>query len=74
MRTLCVRPTHPHATAPPPPRAGVVLVEAFGSDVAIVRRQGSSHRRLTFVCSDGHDRHMLVRGAGLLRAAAGAWG
>ena len=40
---------------------GVVLLEAFGAAVSIVRRGGSSHRRLTFICSDGRPRYMLVQ-------------
>jgi hypothetical protein len=38
-----------------------VLVEGISSNVAIVRRQYSSYRRLSFICSDGRTRHMLVQ-------------
>lgn len=49
------------AAGEPPPKDGVVLLEAFGASVGIVRRAGASHRRLAFICSDGHVRHMLVQ-------------
>ena len=39
----------------------VVLLESFGSNVTIVRRHSSSHRRLVLYGSDGHARHMLVQ-------------
>jgi transformation/transcription domain-associated protein len=39
---------------------GVVLLEAIGSHVSIVRRAGSSHRRLMFYGSDGRVRHMSL--------------
>eukprot|EP00897_Mesotaenium_endlicherianum_P005503 jgi/Mesen1/4981/ME000248S04265 len=36
-------------------------VDHIGADVPIVRRHGSSHRRLTLVGSDGSSRHFLVQ-------------
>ena len=39
----------------------VVLLESFGSNVAIVRRHSASYRRLVLYGSDGHARHMLVQ-------------
>lgn len=45
---------------------GIIYLEGIGADVAIVRRNSSSFRRLSLLCSDGHMRHMLVqvRGGG----------
>lgn len=39
----------------------VVVLEAFGANVTIVRRHSSSYRRLVLHGSDGHARHMLVQ-------------
>lgn len=36
-------------------------LDRIGADVPIVRRHGSSHRRLTMVGSDGSQRHFLVQ-------------
>ncbi|CAM6100600.1 unnamed protein product [Calypogeia fissa] len=38
-----------------------VKLDRIGADVPIVRRHGSSHRRLTMVGSDGSQRHFLVQ-------------
>ena len=42
----------------------------FGADVAVVRRHGTSHRRLAFVGSDGKTRFFLVTPFGSLTPAA----
>lgn len=42
-----------------PPEA-VVHLEGVGACVDIVRRSGTSYRRLRLLCSDGLTRHMLV--------------
>jgi transformation/transcription domain-associated protein len=42
----------------------------FGADVAIVRRHGTSHRRLAFLGSDGKTRFFLVTPFGSLTPAA----
>jgi phosphatidylinositol kinase/protein kinase (PI-3 family) len=39
----------------------IIYLEGIGADVAIVRRNSSSFRRLSLLCSDGHTRHMLVQ-------------
>jgi hypothetical protein len=39
----------------------IIYLEGIGADVAIVRRNASSFRRLSLLCSDGHTRHMLVQ-------------
>ena len=55
----------PPATSAPPclqvSAESVVLLESFGSNVAVVRRPSASHRRLVLYGSDGHARHMLVQ-------------
>jgi transformation/transcription domain-associated protein len=38
-----------------------VKLDRIGADVPIVRRHGSSHRRLTLVGNDGSQRHFLVQ-------------
>jgi hypothetical protein len=43
------------------PPDGIIYLEGVGADVAIVRRNASSFRRLSLLCSDGHTRHMLVQ-------------
>lgn len=43
-----------------PPEHAVKL-DRLGADVPIVRRHGSSHRRLTMIGSDGSQRHFLVQ-------------
>lgn len=40
---------------------GVVYMERISGDVTIVRRHGTSFRRLAFFGSDGHMRHFLVQ-------------
>jgi hypothetical protein len=42
----------------------IIYLEGIGADVAIVRRNASSFRRLSLLCSDGHTRHMLVQVGG----------
>ncbi|KAF5841324.1 hypothetical protein DUNSADRAFT_13399 [Dunaliella salina] len=54
-RTPCTR-QHSHILSHTP-----TFTNAFGASVGIVRRAGASHRRLAFICSDGHARHMLVQ-------------
>lgn len=39
----------------------MVKLDSIGADVPIVRRHGSSHRRITMVGSDGSERHFLVQ-------------
>lgn len=39
----------------------VVMLEAFGANVAVVRRHCTSFRRLALIGSDGRTRHMLVQ-------------
>eukprot|EP00898_Chlorokybus_atmophyticus_P003741 jgi/Chlat1/4368/Chrsp29S04524 len=39
----------------------IVKLERMGADVPIVRRHGSSHRRITMVGSDGSERNFLVQ-------------
>lgn len=50
--------SHPSVT---PHTDGPVLLEAFGATVSLVRRQGSTFRRLALHGSDGHTRHMIVQ-------------
>ena len=40
---------------------GIVMLEAFGGAVAVVRRHATSFRRLTLIGSDGRSRHFLVQ-------------
>ena len=54
--TLCSHLVTPQVSAD-----SVVLLESFGSNVAIVRRHSASYRRLVLYGSDGHARHMLVQ-------------
>lgn len=50
----------------------IIYLEGIGSDVAIVRRNASSFRRLSLLCSDGHTRHMLVQvRGGVVRVEGG---
>jgi hypothetical protein len=51
----------------------IIYLEGIGADVAIVRRNSSSFRRLSLLCSDGHTRHMLVqvRATGLAGGGVG---
>lgn len=39
----------------------ITYLEGIGAGVAIVRRNASSFRRLSLLCSDGLTRHMLVQ-------------
>lgn len=49
-----------------------VFVERVGADIAIVRRHGTSARRLAFHGSDGHTRYFLVQTGQQWSSAAGA--
>lgn len=41
--------------------SGVVFLEKIGSQVSIIRRQGSAHRRLVFYGSNGHVTHYTLQ-------------
>lgn len=48
-----------------------VFVERVGADIAIVRRHGTSARRLAFHGSDGRTRYFLVQTGQQWSSAAG---